>query len=74
MKVTREIADKLGDERKIRLEAEIIEELASRLGISPEKAAELFYSSDIAAMIEENSFGTRYLEAAYLVDEMLRRS
>lgn len=74
MKVTREIADKLGDERKIRLEAEIIEELASRLEISPEKAAELFYSSDIAAMVEENSFGTRYLEAAYLVDEMLRRS
>lgn len=54
MKVTREMTERLGDERKMRLEAEIIDGLAEWLGISTEDATERFYASDTAAMIEEN--------------------
>lgn len=70
MNVTQAMVDKLGDVRKVRLEAEIVEELASRMGLSPEEAMERYYVSDLAKMVEDNQFGVRYLDASYLVDEV----
>lgn len=70
MNVTQAMVDKLGDVRKVRLEAEIVEELASRMDLSPEEAMERYYASDLAKMVEDNQFGVRYLDASYLVDEV----
>ncbi len=70
MNVTQDMVDKLGDVRKVRLEAEIVDELASRLALSPEEAMERYFASDLAKMVEDNEFGVRYLDASYLVDEV----
>ena len=70
MNVTQDMVDKLGDVRKVRLEAEIVDELASRLALSPEEAMERYFASDLAKMVEDNEFGVRYLDASYLLDEV----
>lgn len=60
--------------RKTNLEAQITTLLAERLGLSVEEALERYYSDPLSGLIENNSYGLQYLDARYLVDEMLVRS
>ncbi len=71
MEVTQEMIDKLGDVRKMRLEYEIICELSDRLNLSAQEATAYYYNSKLAPMVEENLYGVRYVQASYLVDELL---
>lgn len=56
--------------RLIHLEAQIIEELASRMGTDAVGALDLWYSSDLCESVERNDYGLQFLDAAYLVDEL----
>ena len=71
MVVTAKTLEGLADIRQANLEADITAELASRLGISPKEALEKYYSSPIADMVAKNEYGVQYLDAKYLVDELL---
>lgn len=70
--VTEQMLSVLPGIRKTNLEAQMVIALAQRLGISTEEALERYYSSSLSALVEENRYGLQYLDAEYLVEELLR--
>ena len=53
------------------LDADIVAELASRLGLTLQDAMDRYYSSRLAASIAKGECGIQYLSAGYLVDDLL---
>lgn len=51
--------------------ARIIMLLAKRLGISPERALDVFYESDVCTMIHEERYGLYLFSDLYIVDEIM---
>lgn len=51
--------------------ARIIMLLAERLGISPERALDVFYESDVCTMIHEERYGLYLHSDLYIVDEIM---
>ncbi len=72
--ITEQTLEALSAARKTNLEAQMITLLAERLGLSAEEALERYYSDPLSCLIENNTCGLQYLDAHYLVDEMMRQS
>lgn len=72
--ITEQTLEALPAIRRTNLEAQMTTLLAERLGLSVEEALGLYYSDSLSQLIEENVYGLQYLDAAYLVDELIRRS
>ncbi|WP_165246600.1 hypothetical protein [Adlercreutzia sp. ZJ141] len=71
--ITEDLLDRLPAIRKTNLESQIVMIIGERLDVSPAEALDVYYSSDIARMVEQNLYGMQYLEATYLADEILMR-
>jgi hypothetical protein len=63
--------DALEDTHKRLLEGEIIELLAEKCGVSLGAAMDAFYSSKLAEEITAGAYGIQYLDARYLVEDLL---
>lgn len=57
--------------RKENLEAEIATLLAQRLDIDAAAALDVYYRSELSKQIAANAFGIQYLDAHYLVDDLM---
>jgi hypothetical protein len=53
------------------LEAEIIALIADKLHIEVRDAMDLYYASELSSQIGEGLFGIQYLDASYLVEDLL---
>lgn len=51
--------------------ARIIMHLSQRLNISPERALDVFYESDVCTMIHEERYGLHLMSDLYVVDEIM---
>lgn len=72
MRVTEETLAQLEPLLKEQLEADIISIIAERLEVSPGEALSVYYRNPLAQQIEEGAWGTQYLDASYLADEVLK--
>lgn len=70
--ITEQTLEVLPAVRRTNLEAQITTLLAERLDLSVEETLEFYYSSPLSQLIEENTYGLQYLDAAYLVDELTK--
>ena len=53
------------------LEKDIINLLAEHVAISHREAMDLYYRSELSAQIDSGAYGIQYLDATYLVDDLL---
>jgi len=53
------------------LEKDIISLLAERLEISVREAMDVYYRSKLSLQIDSGTYGIQYLDAAYLVEDLL---
>lgn len=53
------------------LEAEIVALISERLGVEPHVAMQLYYNSKLSTQIDKGLYGIHYMDAAYLVDDLL---
>ena len=60
--------------RLTHLEAQVLAILSERTGMDAESALKCWYDSDLCAAVERNEYGLQYLDANYLVEELLRRA
>ena len=58
--------------RKTNLDAQIVQAIAQRTGLSAQEALSIYFGSELAPMIERNEYGMQFLDANYLADEILR--
>ena len=72
MEIDEKVLSALPSARKTNLEAQMVALLGERLGVSSETSLEMYYSSELSKMIEENRYGVQFLDANYLVEELLR--
>lgn len=56
------------------LEAQIVRDIASQTGATPEEALRVYYTSDLAPLIERNECGLQFLDGKYLADEVLQHA
>lgn len=56
------------------LEAQIVRDIASQIGVAPEEALRMYYTSDLAPLIERNECGLQFLDGKYLADEVLEHA
>ena len=61
------------DVRLAHLEAQIVQIIATRMGLDAASALGVWYGSDLCRGVELNEFGLQYLDASYLVDELMAR-
>jgi hypothetical protein len=57
---------------KQNLEADITAELELRLNVSSLEALRLYYSSKAAKLVSAGLYGTQYLSAGYLAQEVIK--
>jgi hypothetical protein len=57
---------------KQNLESDITTELEIRLGVTPIEALRLYYSTKVSKMVSEGLYGTQYLSAGYLAEEIIK--
>lgn len=57
--------------RRTNLDAQIVEIISQRMGLSARDALDVYYSSELAPLIERNEYGMQFLDAHYLADEIL---
>ena len=57
--------------RRTNLDAQIVEIISQRMGLSVRDALDVYYSSELAPLIERNEYGMQFLDAHYLADEIL---
>lgn len=72
IRVDEQLIKKLPAIRQTNLEAQIVTLIGERLGVPPAEALRIYYSSELADKIESNLYGLQYLDARYLVDEILK--
>lgn len=72
MKVTEVVIEQLGGVLLENLEADIIQGIANRLGVPADEAMRIYYTNPLAEKIESNDYGMQYLDASYLVNEILK--
>lgn len=60
------------DMRLTHLEAQIVDVLAERTGLDAASALDRWYRSALSAHVERNDYGLQFLDANYLVDELLK--
>ena len=53
------------------LEKDIINLLSERLSITHREAMDVYYRSELSCQIDDGEQGLQYLNAAYLVDDLL---
>ena len=53
------------------LEKDIINLLSERTRITHREAMDLYYHSELSAQIDSGAYGIQYLDAAYLVEDLL---
>ena len=56
------------------LEIQIVREIASQTGASPEEALRVYYTSELAPPIERNECGLQFLDGKYLADDVLEHA
>lgn len=56
------------------LEIQIVREIASQTGASPEEVLRVYYTSDLAPLIERNECGLQFLDGKYLADDVLEHA
>ena len=61
----------LGTLRKRNLEADVVSMLAKRFNLGATEALDLYYSSELAGQVAKGSYGIQYLDASYLVEDLL---
>lgn len=71
IEVTERTVEELPAIRLTSLEAQIVECIAERLGLSPSDAMRFYFSSKMAGEIEQNLYGMQYLDAKYLADAII---
>jgi hypothetical protein len=59
--------------RLTHLEAQIVQIIAGRMNLDAASALAVWYGSDLCRSVELNEHGLQYLDANYLVDELLAR-
>ncbi len=59
--------------RLTHLEAQVVDLIVARTGMNAAQALDYWYRSDLSVSVEHNEYGLQYLDANYLVDELLRR-
>ena len=70
--MTEQIDERLLDKMlKEALEKDIINLLSERASISQREAMDAFYRSELSGQIDSGSYGIQYLDAAYLVEDLL---
>ncbi len=52
--------------------ARVIMLLAERLGISPERALNVFYASKTCELLHDPQYGLHLMSDAYIVDDIIR--
>jgi hypothetical protein len=57
---------------KQNLESDITADLELRLHVSPIEALRLYYSTKVSKMVSEGLYGTQYLSAGYLAEEVIK--
>ena len=60
--------------RLTHLESQVVDVLVAKTGMSAAQALDCWYRSDLSVSVERNDYGLQYLDANYLVDELLRRN
>ena len=53
------------------LEKDIIDLLSERISITHREAMDVFYRSELSGQIDSGIYGIQYLDAVYLVDDLL---
>jgi len=53
------------------LEKDIISLLSERAGITQREAMDVFYRTELSGQIDSGIYGIQYLDAVYLVDDLL---
>lgn len=71
MNVTHRTIDALDETHLERLEADVVNELANRLGLAPDEALGRYYGSRLSRWVAEGRGGVQYLSPACLVDWLL---
>jgi hypothetical protein len=61
----------LADTIKEALEKEIVELIATEKDISRREAMDIFYSSDLSSQIDKGEYGIHYLDAKYLLQDLI---
>lgn len=59
-------------EMRRRLESRIILLLSTRLEISPERALNLFYETNVCAMLHDSRYGLHLMSDTYIINDVLR--
>lgn len=66
-----ELHGALEETLKERLEADIVIGLAQRLSLDEHEALKRYYKSRLATQIADGTLGLQYLDASYLIDDLL---
>jgi hypothetical protein len=53
------------------LEKDIVSMLSERKGITIREAMDIYYRSELSRQIDNGTYGIQYLNATYLVDDLL---
>jgi len=70
--MTEQIDEKLLDAMlKESLEKDIIGLLSERRGVTQREAMDVFYRTELSGQIDSGIYGIQYLDAIYLVDDLL---
>ena len=72
MNVTPTTIEGLDSFLKEHLEADVAGIISRKLDINPEEALSIYFKSDVSSMVESGEFGTQYLSAEYLAQEVLK--
>lgn len=73
MTVDERTIEAIEDFRLTHLEAQVVQIIATRMGLDAASALGVWYGSDLCRGVELNEFGLQYLDASYLVDELMAR-
>ena len=73
MAVDERTIEAIEDIRLTHLEAQIVQIIATRMNLDATSALGVWYGSDLCRSVELNEFGLQYLDANYLVDELMAR-
>lgn len=72
MEITERMLDGLEDIRKEGLEKDIVCGIASRFGVSASEAMGIYFGSRLSRQIEMGEYGMQYLDAEYLLDDLVQ--
>ena len=66
-----QLDDDLEDLLRQSVDADVVTLLSRRLGLSAERAIDLYYASALARQVDQGAFGIQYLSPEYLVEDLM---